>query len=89
MYPVDAIKVRVPRDNRQASPLPILLIYLTTQTRMQLLSSPSISNGVAGGGARILTGESFMSLWRGVSSVVAGAGMHTASPGFPAPLADK
>lgn len=46
------------------------------QTRMQILNpTPSaVYNGVIQGGYRIATGEGLFSLWRGMSSVVVGAG---------------
>ncbi|ROT42692.1 mitochondrial carrier [Sodiomyces alkalinus F11] len=46
------------------------------KTRMQVLTSgpANVHNGVTKGTFRIATGEGFLSLWRGVSSVVAGAG---------------
>ena len=72
MYPIDAIKVR-------SSLLELILarIMLTApQTRMQILNpTPSaVYNGMIQGGYRIATGEGVLSLWRGVSSVVVGAG---------------
>ncbi|KAI6245901.1 hypothetical protein HI914_06124 [Erysiphe necator] len=46
------------------------------KTRMQILNpTPSaIYNGIFQGGYRIITGEGALSLWRGMSSVVVGAG---------------
>ncbi|EKD18789.1 hypothetical protein MBM_03031 [Drepanopeziza brunnea f. sp. 'multigermtubi' MB_m1] len=46
------------------------------KTRMQILNpTPSaVYNGMIQGGYRIATGEGFLSLWRGMSSVVVGAG---------------
>ncbi|KAL2752252.1 hypothetical protein ACRALDRAFT_1078263 [Sodiomyces alcalophilus JCM 7366] len=46
------------------------------KTRMQVLTSgpANASNGAIQGTFRIASGEGFLSLWRGVSSVVAGAG---------------
>jgi hypothetical protein len=43
---------------------------------MQILNpTPSaVYNGMIQGGYRIATGEGFLSLWRGMSSVVVGAG---------------
>lgn len=82
MYPIDAIKVRVP-----GSP-PIdhqmTLTRQRSQTRMQIVNpTPSaVYNGMIQGTYRIATGEGIMSLWRGMSSVVVGAGM----PGSPAAL---
>lgn len=48
-----------------------------SQTRMQILNpTPSaVYNGVIQASYRIATGEGFLSLWRGMSSVVVGAGM--------------
>jgi len=49
-----------------------------TQTRMQILNpTPSaVYNGMIQGGYRIATGEGILSLWRGMSSVVVGAGLY-------------
>jgi hypothetical protein len=46
------------------------------QTRMQIINpTPSaVYNGMIQGGYRIATGEGILSLWRGMSSVVVGAG---------------
>lgn len=69
MYPVDLLKVRVfpPHSRSQAH---------TTQTRLQVINpSPggiytSLSNAVA----TITKIEGTASLWRGISSVIVGAG---------------
>ena len=47
------------------------------QTRMQILNpTPSaVYNGMIQGGYRIASGEGILSLWRGMSSVVVGAGL--------------
>jgi solute carrier family 25 iron transporter 28/37 len=44
---------------------------------MQIINpTPSaVYNGMIQGGYRIATGEGFLSLWRGMSSVVVGAGV--------------
>lgn len=41
---------------------------------MQVLSSPTAYNGVIQGTYKMASGEGLLSLWRGMSSVVAGAG---------------
>lgn len=56
-----------------------MYIYLTRnviQTRMQVLNpSPSaVYNGMIQGTYRMATGEGILSLWRGMSSVIVGAG---------------
>lgn len=47
------------------------------QTRMQILNPTAGANykGVIEGTMRIATGEGILKLWRGMSSVVVGAGM--------------
>jgi hypothetical protein len=52
------------------------LALILAQTRMQILNpTPSaVYNGMIQGGYRIATGEGILSLWRGMSSVVVGAG---------------
>lgn len=44
------------------------------KTRMQVLSSTTTYNGVIQGTYKMASGEGVLSLWRGMSSVVAGAG---------------
>lgn len=79
MYPIDAIKVspplcpqRKPSSYREliSNPPPPI------QTRMQIISpTPSATyNGVLQGTYRIASGEGLLSLWRGMSSVIVGAG---------------
>lgn len=56
------------------------MVYLADlarlQTRMQIINpTPSaVYNGVLHGTYRIATGEGVMNLWRGMSSVIVGAG---------------
>jgi solute carrier family 25 iron transporter 28/37 len=54
------------------------IVLTATQTRMQILNpTPSaVYNGMIQGGYRIATGEGILSLWRGMSSVVVGAGLY-------------
>ena len=54
------------------------LLLTAAQTRMQILNpTPSaVYNGMIQGGYRIATGEGVLSLWRGMSSVVVGAGWY-------------
>lgn len=56
------------------------------KTRMQIINpTPSaVYNGVLQSTYRIATGEGLLSLWRGMSSVVVGAGQLL--PPFPGPL---
>ncbi|RKF55959.1 putative mitochondrial carrier C8C9.12c [Golovinomyces cichoracearum] len=58
MYPIDAIKVQ--------------------SSEKLFMEDPSVNhavyNGIIQGGYRIITGEGILSLWRGMSSVVVGAG---------------
>jgi hypothetical protein len=51
---------------------------------MQIINpSPSaVYNGMVQGTYRMATAEGIMSLWRGMSSVVVGAGMTIAPAGF-------
>ena len=58
-------------------------ILTATQTRMQILNpTPSaVYNGMIQGGYRIASKEGFFSLWRGMSSVVVGAGRFLPSYG--------
>jgi len=58
-----------------------LLTGRRPQTRMQIINpTPSaVYNGVLQGTYRIATGEGFLSLWRGMSSVIVGAGMTPAA----------
>lgn len=50
------------------------LTLIRLQTRMQVLSSATAYNGVIQGTYKMASGEGLLSLWRGMSSVVAGAG---------------
>jgi solute carrier family 25 iron transporter 28/37 len=54
------------------------VVLTVTQTRMQILNpTPSaVYNGMIQSGYRIATGEGILSLWRGMSSVVVGAGLY-------------
>ncbi|CAJ2508749.1 Uu.00g137750.m01.CDS01 [Anthostomella pinea] len=72
MYPVDAIKVR---NNFFGPSLDLKLIY-PSQTRMQIISPSSSSayKGMIESTMRIASGEGVLKLWRGMSSVVVGAG---------------
>ena len=74
MYPIDAIKVR----NIFIGMIMSGIVLTATQTRMQILNpTPSaVYNGMIQGGYRIATGEGILSLWRGMSSVVVGAGLY-------------
>lgn len=58
---------------------------------MQILNpTPSaVYNGMIQGGYRIATGEGVLSLWRGMSSVVVGAGTSLPSPAAGAPREDR
>jgi hypothetical protein len=55
------------------------------QTRMQIINpTPSaVYNGVLHGTYRIATGEGILSLWRGMSSVIVGAGTTPSCRGCP------
>ena len=81
MYPVDAIKVSA-RRNENGIPQHgwLTMAPSTPQTRMQIINpTPSaVYNGMIQGTYRIASGEGILSLWRGMSSVVVGAG--TSSP---------
>lgn len=74
MYPIDAIKVR----DALFCLIMSRIVLTATQTRMQILNpTPSaVYNGMIQGGYRIATGEGILSLWRGMSSVVVGAGLY-------------
>ena len=77
MYPIDAIKVRILGGSDVGN-------YVdTAQTRMQIINpTPSaVYNGMIQGGYRIATGEGILSLWRGMSSVVVGAGLFAEERG--------
>ena len=52
------------------------------QTRMQIINPTAGANykGVIEGTMRIATGEGILKLWRGMSSVVVGAGMLGKAP---------
>lgn len=73
MYPIDAIKVGHPACRMETRPN---ANHASPQTRMQILNpTPSaVYNGVIQGTFRIARGEGVLSLWRGMSSVVVGAG---------------
>ena len=62
------------------------------KTRMQIVNpSPSaVYNGIIQGSYRIASGEGVLSLWRGMSSVVVGAGMSPSPSSLspPSPLTD-
>lgn len=76
MYPIDAIKVRFSHS------LWILNNYLTYfKTRMQILnpSTTPAYSGVIRNTVQIARTEGFFSLWRGMSSVIVGAGKSTTS----------
>lgn len=85
MYPIDAIKVC--REPSAYAPQPVLTAS-NSQTRMQILNpTPSaVYNGMIHGTWRIATGEGIMSLWRGMSSVIVGAGEQ---PSLLCPLAGR
>lgn len=68
MYPIDLLKVCLSiRDDCR----------LTSQTRMQVVNPTpaAIYTGLGNALATISRVEGYMSLWRGVSSVVVGAGV--------------
>ncbi len=76
MYPIDAIKVRTVAMLDLSLRDVVSNVGESWQTRMQILNpTPSaVYKGVIQGTYRIASGEGFMSLWRGMSSVVVGAG---------------
>lgn len=84
MYPIDAIKVCFPSTKPPMLFCPALGqtidadigLFPCAQTRMQILSPTptAVYNGVIQSTYRIATGEGILNLWRGMSSVVVGAG---------------
>lgn len=70
MFPVDSIKVRLSLPYRP------LFERFTAQTRMQVFatSPAAIYTGVGNAFTRISATEGIRTLWRGVSSVILGAG---------------
>ncbi len=77
MYPIDSIKVSLAPSHARclASDADALL-----QTRMQIINPTpsSVYSGMIQGTYRIARGEGVLSLWRGMSSVVVGAGKRGA-----------
>lgn len=76
MYPIDAIKVRPPLQSHK------FINSLTRfKTRMQILNSSNTPaySGVIRNTVQIARTEGFFSLWRGMSSVIVGAGESTTS----------
>lgn len=72
MYPIDAIKVChlglcSPTESH-------FLLTKQMQTRMQIVNSSTAYKGMIEGTVRIASGEGVLKLWRGMSSVVVGAG---------------
>lgn len=63
------------RGRSSAIPRDLELTYMV-QTRMQILnpSAGAVYKGMIQSTMRIASGEGFMNLWRGMSSVVVGAG---------------
>ena len=82
MYPIDLLKVRW-RDNmrrrlgRERNEKGIMANDAFVQTRMQVVNPTpaAIYTGLGNAIATISRAEGYLSLWRGVSSVVLGAGM--------------
>jgi solute carrier family 25 iron transporter 28/37 len=72
MFPFDAIKVRGWTWNGKQTQL----TYSNQQTRMQLVTSQptAIYSGVLNAISRITSSEGSVALWRGVNSVLVGAG---------------
>lgn len=72
MYPIDLLKVRYKRQPQ------VLLNEANSalQTRMQVVNPTpaAIYTGIGNAITTISRAEGYMSLWRGVSSVVLGAG---------------
>ena len=75
MYPIDLLKVwhlSLPSNSRG-------VLTFSRQTRMQVVNPTpaAIYTGIGNAISTISRAEGYMSLWRGVSSVVLGAGENT------------
>ena len=77
MYPIDLLKVRANTTYNGRWMMP-MLTRLETQTRMQVVNPTpaAVYTGIGNAIATISRAEGYMSLWRGISSVVLGAGMR-------------
>ena len=81
MFPVDSIKVSFssllrPRCRECSSPSNCLSVFFCYQTRMQVFatSPAAMYTGIGNAFTRISSTEGVRALWRGVSSVIVGAG---------------
>lgn len=80
MYPVDLLKVCTTPQNYTAQAMTD--IFAPLQTRMQVINPASggLYTGLTNAVSTISRMEGIRTLWRGVSSVIIGAGMPSESP---------